>query len=450
MNHKVIKLIEEYQMLSPCDHVVAGVSGGADSLALLHFLRFGCGMELKLTAVHLNHLLRGEESLRDQHHVEEICEAWGVRLVVRQADIAVLAKQSGIGLEEAGREARYRLFEEIAGADGKIATAHTLSDCCETLIFQLARGTGLRGLCGIPPVRGQIVRPFLCVTRAEIEQYCRENGIKYITDSSNHDDLYNRNRIRHQIIPKLKELNPRAEESIGQLLETLREDEACLERLAAENAKECRTEEGILLEKLSKEAAVRKRVLMGWLRESHVFYDFQIIDRISDIAAEGRGKINLCGNLFCEAKEGCLLLYRPEAATPYFEFPLELRTYHLPSGDDYSFYEVDRDRFLHIKELFKNSTYNYIDSSKIIGKLKIRQRRNGDKFCIFPRNITKSIKKLCQEAKISPQMREKIFLICDERGIIYVEGLGVASRVAADETTTRYLMIKKERTGHEK
>lgn len=450
MNHKVIKFMEKYRMLSPCDRVVAGVSGGADSLALLHFLRFGCGMELELTAVHLNHLLRGEESLRDQRHVEEICAAWGVRLVVRQVDVAALAKQSGTGLEEAGREARYRLFEEITGEDGKIATAHTLSDCCETTVFHLARGSGLKGLCGIPPVRGRIVRPFLSVTRAEIEQYCSENQIQYITDSSNEADQYSRNQIRHGIIPKLKELNPQAEASIGRLVETLREDEDCLERLAAENERACRREGELLLEALSGEPSIRKRVLMRWLKGHHVFYDFQTIDRISDIAAQGRGKLNLCGNVFCQAKDGHLFLSKPEEAAPYFEFPLELRRYQMPSGDGYAFYEADRPAFLHIQELFKNSTYNYIDSSKIIGKLIIRQRRKGDKICIFPRNITKSIKKLCQEAKISLQMREKIFLICDERGIIYVEGLGLASRVAADETTTRYLMIKKERTEYEK
>lgn len=450
MNHRVIEFIEKYGMLAPCDHVVAGVSGGADSLALLHFLRFGCGMKLRLTAVHLNHLLRGEESLRDQRHVEAVCKAWDVELIVRQADIAALAKQSGLGLEEAGREERYRLFREIAGEHGKIATAHTLSDSCETLVFQLARGTGLKGLCGIPPVRGQIVRPFLCVTRAEVEQYCREHQIEYITDSSNEQDLYARNRIRHQIMPKLRELNPRAETAIGQLLITLQEDENCLERLAAENEQYCRQGAGILLERLAAEPAVRKRVLMRWLRENQIDYDFQTIDRICVIAAEGHGKLNLCGNVFCEAKEGLLSLTAPKAPFPYFEFPLEFQTCHMPSGADYSFFEVDRDAFLRIQELFKNSTYNYIDSYKIIGKLRIRQRQNGDKIRIFPRNITKSIKKLCQEAKISPQMREKIFLICDERGIIYVEGLGVASRVAADETTTRYLMIKKERTGHEK
>ncbi len=450
MNYKAIKLIEEYQMFTPCDRVVVGVSGGADSMALLHFLRFGCGLELSITAVHLNHLLRGEESERDQRHVEEICASWEIPLVVQQTDIAAYATEQGIGVEEAGRKERYRLFAELAGADGKIATAHTLSDACETMLFQLARGAGLKGLCGIPPVRGQIVRPFLGVTRAEIEAYCQEHAVSYVIDSSNESDDYTRNRIRHQILPRLQELNPRAEAAIGQLLTALREDEACLERLAVENAAECRRGDVLLLERLSPEPAVQKRVLMSWLADHGVTYDFGTVERVQALAAVGCGKLNLCGDFFCEAKEGQLFLYHEEAETPYFEFPLEYRSYQMPSGAEYEFSELSRDEFLRIQELFKNSTYNYIDSSKIIGKLRVRQRRDGDRFRIFRRNITKSIKKLCQEAKIPPQMREKIFLICDEHGIIYVEGLGIAARVAADETTTRYLMIKKGRTAYEK
>lgn len=181
MISKVLETIRKYELLKEGDRVVAGISGGADSVALLHCLAKGLPQyRLKLVACHVNHRLRGAESDRDEAFVRSLCSQYEIPCHVLSEDVAALAKERGTGIEECGRELRYRFFRETAAGYGegtKIATAHTLSDQAETVLFRLARGTGLRGLCGIPPMRGAVVRPLLDVTRKEVERYCAENGL---------------------------------------------------------------------------------------------------------------------------------------------------------------------------------------------------------------------------------------------------------------------------------
>lgn len=442
MNRKVIETIQKYHMLDPCDFVVTGVSGGADSLALLHFLRFGPhGMKLRLLACHVNHSLRGEESDRDQRHVEEICRAWGIPIRAERVDVAALAARKGISLEEAGRLARYRILAEAAGETGKIATAHTLSDSYETLLLNLTRGTGLKGLCGIPPVRGNIIRPLLAVSRAEVEAYCAEYGISYITDSTNNSVIYSRNKIRLEVIPRLEAVNPGALKQAAHTMQLLAQDAAFLEQLAAENLAQCRVGTRLSLSKLSPQPAIRGRVLRAWLAENGTEGDFDTVERITALAENG-GRLNIKGNRFCTVRGGVLEIEKQPDLQPYFAFaPQENRLMRMPSGAACCIFCTDRAGAAHIQEIFKNSTYKYIDCEKIAGKLIIRQRQTGDKICLFKRNNTKSIKKLFNEAKISREMREKLFLIADERGIIYVENFGFDQRVAPGPETSAFLVI---------
>ena len=444
MNRKVIDCIDRYHMLSPHDHVVVGVSGGADSLALLYFLVHELpDYQLRITACHINHLLRGEESMRDQKHVEELCAQWGVPLRAEQIDIRLIAQQHGQSLEEAGREERYRIFAESAGAEGKIATAHTLSDSFETQLFNLVRGCGGKGLCGIPPVRDNIIRPLIMISREETEAYCCAHGIAFVTDSTNLDTAYSRNKLRLEVIPRLREVNSRAAVHAARLGQSLSEDQDFLEQAAAEKWLQISEENQLSVSGLCDcHPAVMRRVLMLWLQKNGIDYDFQTLDRISEIVRSGCGKINITGDFFCACQNGKLTLSKRAEKTPYFEFPLETKEIKMPSGKKYRFWIKNKEDFIRIQEIFKNSTYKLLDYDKIIGKLIIRQRRSGDQFRIFDRHITKSIKKLFNEAKIPQEMREKIFLICDERGIIYVEGFGIADRAAPDKSTENYLVVE--------
>ena len=227
---KVLKTIEAYQMLSPDSAVVAGVSGGADSMALLHVLqsRRKDWPELKVTAAHVNHCLRGAEADRDEEHVRRYCQREGIPLEVLKIDVREEAAKRKLGLEACGRAVRYEFFRRLAGENGVIATAHTLSDLAETVLLHLTRGTGLKGLCGIPPVRENIVRPLIDCSRREIEDYCREHKIPYVTDSTNLEARYSRNKVRLQVLPALKEINPAFEEAVGRMAQSLREDDGCL------------------------------------------------------------------------------------------------------------------------------------------------------------------------------------------------------------------------------
>ncbi|MBR2880245.1 MAG: tRNA lysidine(34) synthetase TilS, partial [Oscillospiraceae bacterium] len=221
-------------MIPPGTKVLCAVSGGADSVALLHFLS---KMEdVKLAAAHYNHCLRGTESDADEEFVKTLCGKLGIECVTGRGDVAAYAAESGKSTEEAARTLRYEFLEKTARELGCscIATAHNADDNAETVLLNLTRGTGLKGLCGIPPVRGKIIRPFLQNTREEIEHYLEQNGLEHIEDSSNALDDYSRNRIRHYVSPVLRQLNPSYTSAIARMTESLREDEEYISSAAAE------------------------------------------------------------------------------------------------------------------------------------------------------------------------------------------------------------------------
>lgn len=214
--------IRRYDMLRPGERVLVALSGGADSVSLLLVLQ-ALGYEVR--AFHLNHCLRGAESDRDEAFCRALCAERGVPLHVGRCDIAALSQ--GKAVEETARRERYRLLERAAEGD-KVATAHTADDNLETVLFHLVRGSGAKGVSGIPPVRGAVIRPLLFAERREIEAFLRENGQDYVTDSSNLSDDYTRNRLRHSVLPVLRGINEQAAQAALRLGEQLRQDEACL------------------------------------------------------------------------------------------------------------------------------------------------------------------------------------------------------------------------------
>ena len=237
MEAKVFKTIQKYHMLSSEDVVLVALSGGADSMALLYFLYKNCNY--KLYAAHINHNLRGEESDGDEEFVKTCCKNLKIELFILNADVKIEAQCKGFSIEQAARSIRYDFLEKTAeGLHAKIATAHTLSDNMETVLFNLVRGTGIKGLCGIPPVRNNIIRPLLECTRAEIEEYCAKNNLSYVIDSTNTDTKYNRNFIRHKIIPALYQINPSFDIGVNRLTEGLRNDEDYLSELANAHIKQ--------------------------------------------------------------------------------------------------------------------------------------------------------------------------------------------------------------------
>lgn len=228
---RIRETVSRYGMISKGETVCVGLSGGADSVSLLFALKkLGGELGFKVRAVHINHGLRGEESERDMRFCERICGELGIDIEVRRLNLAA-EKEKHESLEERARKARYKAFAEAAGED-RLATAHNLNDNAETVLLNLMRGTGLKGLCGIPPKRGNIIRPLIRCSRAEVEEYCRANGLSYVTDSTNLSDDYTRNKVRHGIIPEMLKITPALPDVISRMAELLREDSDYLEELA--------------------------------------------------------------------------------------------------------------------------------------------------------------------------------------------------------------------------
>ena len=225
MESKILHTIQDYDMLQQGEQVAIALSGGKDSVALLHaLLQLKCRYDLQLIGVHIHHGIRGAEADRDERFAAQLCEQFGVAYRCFRVDVPQEAKRRGLGEEECGRVLRYEALESL-GAD-KIATAHTLSDSVETMLFHLARGSGSKGLSGIAPVRGNIIRPLIRCTSPEVCAYLEAHGLSYVEDSTNRSTAYARNAIRLQVVPLLKQINPAFESHAAMSMEILREQEA--------------------------------------------------------------------------------------------------------------------------------------------------------------------------------------------------------------------------------
>lgn len=416
LEQKARKTLEKYGMLEGVRHVVVGLSGGADSVSLLHYLA-GLREEagFSLTALHLNHLLRGDEALRDENYAKELCAALGIEISVYHLPIADIAKERGVSFETAGRDERYRLFEEEAAKyGGVVATAHTASDAAETLLFNLMRGSGLAGLCAIPPRRGIYIRPLIDCLREEIEDYCTAYGLSYVTDSTNLSTDYARNRVRLELLPYMKEhFNPGVVEAFARTAALLREDEAALTALVPE------TDDIGVLRALP--FALRSRALRRMAGRSLSFEQTKALDALI-LSGENGAVKSLPGGLEARSEYGRLRIDKgpPEELAPQ---PLRL-------GDNLI------DGFGNIKlsiedEKSSENIYNSRLKCGIIqNTLCVRARATGDKYrpCGRPE---KSLAKLAKDAKLPASFRGVLPVIEADGKIIAAFPFGPSEEAAA-------------------
>jgi tRNA(Ile)-lysidine synthase len=279
---KVITLQRKAKLIPPNSAILVAFSGGIDSSSLAIVLqRLREPLKIKrLALLHINHLLRGEESYRDENFARNFAQKYSLELFVERVDVPSLAKKRGGNIEAIAREERYRLFEEVRKREGfdLVATAHHLGDLVETIILWLTRGTGLEGLLGFEPVEGNIVRPFYLATRQEIEDFAKKQAIEWVEDSTNYDLSLARNRIRHRVVPELKAINPNLEESVLRMREILKEENELLEKLLQTALLKVKEEgrEGFL--KL--EPALQRRVVMKLYGVKNFKEVSRIINRI--------------------------------------------------------------------------------------------------------------------------------------------------------------------------
>ena len=292
MNNKAVNTVEKYNMLSKGDRVLVAVSGGADSIALLEFfLSIKDKYNLDICAAHIEHGIRGKESTDDALFVKNYCEKSGVELYIKSINAPLLAKKAGMGVEEYSRKARYDFFSTIPC--DKIATAHNLTDNVETLLFRLARGTGLKGACAIPPVRGKIIRPFIEISSSEIRNWCNDNNIPYRVDSTNSDASYSRNLIRLQMLPLFERLNEGYQDNISDFISSANDDYSYILSQAKSTYNESVLNNEIDLKKLNIfDNAIKKRVIKLYFENNNVNLDRVHLKNVLDITQKS-GKVQI-------------------------------------------------------------------------------------------------------------------------------------------------------------
>ncbi len=446
MVNKVIKAVEKFNMLSFGDTVIVGLSGGADSCALLAVLcelreKYG----LRVCACHVNHGLRGSEADRDEEFSRRLCMEYSADFFVLHADINELAKQRHIGTEQCGREVRYSFFESKANELGaKIATAHTASDNVETVLFNLARGSGIAGLCGIPPVRDNIIRPLIFADRAQTEAYCREKGIDYVTDSTNLTREYSRNKLRLDAVPVLREINPSLEEAVCGLSQRLREAEEYISASAVTALEHARVKGGYSAEKLSEmpeavfSAAVRR--LCG---EFTMIPEARHIELIRKIVYNG-GAVELKSRIYAISSQGIFRIVKRSEREEYPETGLDLSVSPVICNKRFKLELINIDEFNDRKKVEKNLFDNSLDYDTIPLTSVFRTRKSGDSITLSRRNVTKSVKKLFTELKVPAEQRDEVVLLANESRVLWIEDTGVCMECAVKNNTKNVLVISRQ------
>lgn len=396
--------------------VVCAVSGGADSMALLwglYLLRDK--LNIRLTAAHFNHHLRGEESDRDEAFVRDFCAGYGIPFVAGSGQVIPGAK----GLEAAAREARYAFLKSLSG---KIATAHTADDNAETVLMHLVRGTGLKGLGGIAPINGNLIRPMLDITRAEVLDFLREYSISYVEDSSNAGDEFLRNRLRHHIMPLLKEENPSLPQNLSAMAMRLRQDEQALEQLARE-------QETMQVSRLRiLQPAVRSRVLNGILLDAgvkepeaaHIRALEQLVfseNPSAKAAFPGGVTVSRCYDTLQVGVVKHQLEARVLTCPGVMELPeAGVRIVCRPNDSQ------------------EKTVHSFAVS--VQGEMVVRCRMEGDTLRLS--GGRKSVKKLLIDRKIPAARRDMIPVLADDAGVVAVAGIGAnLERISCGENAVR-------------
>lgn len=448
INSKINDAIVKYDMLEGKHTIVIGVSGGADSMALLKFfIGYSKDYKLKIIVAHVNHCLRGKESDRDENFVRDYCIENKVQFELLRVDIKKESELSGESTEEYARKIRYQFFKNLADKNNaQIATAHTLSDSVETMFINLTRGTGPAGLCGIPPKRNNIIRPLIFLKRSETQYYCEKYDILYVNDSTNFQREYTRNKLRMDVIPVLKEINPDFEETILRTMSIVRFDEKYLTDVANNILAKSKIDFGKYeLSKLIKEpfSILSRCIRLAVFEFVKSNISSSHIERIINLMEKGNGaiilpkavKVIVCNNVLKIEK------VKKYIKQEYFEFPFNKGDILIENLGKLTINIMTKEEFNKFNKINNLLFFYVLDYDTINKDTNFRNRRPGDTFCKAGRGVTKTIKKLFNELKIPIEERNNILMLANGNEILWINNIGVSEKAKVTEKTKKIVLL---------
>lgn len=461
---RVLETIREYEMLRDEDSVVVGVSGGADSVALLHLL---CQLEnrygLKLTVAHLNHMFRGRESDQDAEYVGDLCKSLGIPAYVETFDMPAYIRDTGLSSEDASRIKRYELYQKIARYVGasKIALGHNADDQAETVLMRLLKGTGSTGLAGIPPVRMMdelmIIRPLIDVRRSLIEAYCAQNGLIPRVDSTNLKPIYMRNKIRLELLPCLeKDYSRNIVSHLTVLADVMRHEDAYMESETERVFRECRINDTDTCLRVSRlmelPIALARRVVRRAFSECKgdtLDIGFGHVDDILKQLSLERvnWQLHLPAGLVVQKEYDVLRFVLDRATEAEFEYPLKIPgTTFVPEAG-----VVFETEVLHVDDFTeRRHVINSLDGKQCAGfdyqclhtPLFVRSRRPGDRIAIFGMQGSKKVKDVLIDEKVPPHKRVRIPLVAGNDIVYWAAGLRASREAQITDATSEIVLIR--------
>ncbi len=454
MLQRINDYIVKNQLFSEGATVIAGISGGPDSVALLHILKnLAPKLSINLIAAHVNHQLRAEAG-QEEEFVQSLCQEWQIPCYCQIVDVEKVARDQKKGIEEAARDCRYQFFEQLKQelqADC-VATAHHRDDQAETILLHFLRGSGIKGLRGILPVNGYLVRPMLGVNRADIENYLEENFLSYCIDKSNYDIRFQRNRVRHELIPYLqKEYNPRIIDHLNHLGLIAREEyqviEIETEKLMTSAVLSQGPEQVVIdnqvFDKLH--PAYQRRIILtalGWLKGSYGWsaQDIQLILDLNQKPGSAK-RIKLRESIWVmKVYDRLIIGDKPDTEIEYC-YPVKIPggINIKETGDGWYFYVITAEEY---KQCISNDMY--LDYDKLAPETFLRSRKNGDRISLPGMKGRKKIKDFFIDKKIPFMERNRIPLLASRDEVYAVVGHCLSRNIRIDESTTNVLVIRRE------
>lgn len=423
MIDKVKNTMLEHNMM-PDNSVLVGLSGGADSVALLHIMkRLSAEYGFKVYAAHINHGLRGNDAVRDADFSNRLCDLLGIEFFLKNADVRALAKELRTSEEMAGRQVRYDFFRELMSSHGIdfTATAHHKNDSAETIVMNFIRGSATTGLCGIPYKRECFIRPMLDVSRSEIESYCSENSLEYVTDKTNLDTVYTRNKIRNVLIPQIeKDFNPNFCDTVTQNARIIRDDEDFL-KITAENEYERIAENGAVdvseLKKLHK--SVARRIIRIMIDKVSGTSDVSsaVVENILDLCDKNRTgtSCDITKNVAARIEYGKLIVAYAKAECDEFSYEIKI-------GESCFIPETGYTVEVSYADEKDNDRAEYFMLPKGVSSIAVTNRRRGDRFVPSGMTGSKSVKEYMINEKIPQNMRSRTGIVRIGDNIAWIIG----------------------------